>query len=107
MHCRHHFWFLEVMLAGGRVSLQQLCGGIFLAFLPALLVPGLVATASLMQLVGPLLIFQVCPSAGSPELFCLMQSPYIPIGAATACPVAPTCPAAVWPVGQHDDSAAS
>ena len=57
--CRHHFWFLEVMLAGGTVSLQRLCVGIFLALLPALLIPGFLAAASFLPLVGPLLIAQV------------------------------------------------
>ncbi|KAK9838795.1 hypothetical protein WJX74_003461 [Apatococcus lobatus] len=54
----HHFWFLEVALAGGAVSLQRLCIGIFLAFLPALIIPGFLMTASFLQLVGPLLIGQ-------------------------------------------------
>lgn len=57
--CRHHFWFLEVALASGTVSLQRLCVGIFLAFLPALIVPGFLLTASFLQLIGPLLIGQV------------------------------------------------
>ena len=57
--CRHHFWFLEVVLAAGTVSLQRLCVGICLAFLPALIVPGFLMTASLLQLVGPFLIGQV------------------------------------------------
>ena len=52
----HHFWFLDVELDG--MSLQRLCQLLLAAMVPAVLLPGLVASRVSSSLISALLVVQ-------------------------------------------------
>lgn len=61
----HHFWFLDISLAG--MSLRTLCTLALLAMLPALLLPGLILTGTRGRLLAPMLFCQAAVLAALEE----------------------------------------